>query len=232
MDVDAFRQFLKAGGRSVNAALRAVEYVRQFEEYLELNDVDLDDADPYDLESYVAGLEAEPGISAKLDLWGITYYYQFVDDPIMVHVAATMRRDRVEQTPFRLRQFRGIDQNTTDRLAAAGIRSVEDLLKVGTSASDRAALAVQADVPIAEVEELVRLADLARVPGLKSIRARLYLDAGVRSVADLAARDAEGLTSILREFVAETGFDGIAPLAGETRHAIEIARKLPPLITW
>ena len=232
MDVEAFRQFLKAGGRSVNAALRAIEYVRRFEEYLALNDVDLDDADPYDLESYVAGLEAEPGVSAKLDLWGITYYYQFVDDPIMVHVAATMRRDRVEQTPFRLRQFRGVDQNTTDRLAAAGIRSVEDLVKVGTSASDRTALATQADVPIGEVEELVRLADLARIPGLKSIRARLYLDAGVGSVCELSAWDADALTTMLREFVTETGFDGIAPLPGEARHAIETARKLPSLITW
>ena len=37
---------------------------------------------------------------------------------------------------------------------------------------------------------------------------------------------------MLREFVTETAFDGIAPLAGEARHAIETARKLPPLITW
>ena len=232
MDTEGFRRFLKAGGRSVNAALRAMEYVARFEEYLALNEVELDDADPYDLESYVAGLEAEAGVSAKLDLWGIAYYYQFVDDPIMVHVAATMRRDRVEQTPFRLRQFRGVDQNTTDRLAAAGIRSVEDLLKVGMTGPERTSLAAQADVPIAEVEELVRLADLARIPGLKSIRARLYLDAGIRSVSDLAGWDTDALVARLRNFVAETGFDGIAPLPGEARHAIETAGKLPPLITW
>ena len=48
----------------------------------------------------------------------------------------------------------------------------------------------------------------------------------------LILEDGGVASRVLREFVAETGFDGIAPLAGEARHAIETARKLTPLITW
>ena len=89
MDLDTYREFLKRGGRSGNAAQRAIEYVKQFEEYLVDHGRDLDEADPDDLESYAAEIEAEPGTSAKLHHWGVRYYYEFIDDPIMVHVADT-----------------------------------------------------------------------------------------------------------------------------------------------
>ena len=61
---------------------------------------------------------------------------------------------------------------------------------------------------------------------------RLYLDAGIRSVAELATRDPVELVATLRSFVDETGFEGIAPLAGEARHAVETARSLKPVIDW
>lgn len=232
VDLDAFKQYLKRGGRSTNAALRVVEYVNQFEEYLGNHGRILDEADPDDLESFVAMVEAELNESAKLHLWGIAYYYDFIDDPIMVHMAATMRRERVEQTPFKLRQFRGVDLDDTDRLAAAGIRTATELLAVTTTASDRADLARRTEVSPASLDELVRLSDLARITGVKAIRARLYLDAGVRSVADLAAWDPIELLQLLRRYVADNGFDGIAPLPGEIRHAVDTARGLPPTIEW
>jgi hypothetical protein len=232
MDLDAFKEYLKRGGRSTNAALRVIEYVYQFEGYLGNHGRILDEADPDDLESFVAMVEAEPNESAKLHLWGIAYYYDFLDDPIMVHVAAAMRRERVEQTPFKLRQFRGIDLDDTDRLAAAGIRTAAKLLAAAGTRADRAALAHRADVSPDALDELVRLSDLARIGGLKAIRARLYFDAGVRSIAELATWDPTELLDLLRRYVADTGFDGIAPLPGEVRHAVETARRLPPAIDW
>lgn len=232
MDLDAFKEYLKRGGRSTNAALRAIEYVEQFERYLGDHGRILDDADPEDLESFVAMVEAEPNESAKLHLWGIAYYYDFLDDPIMVHVAATMRRERVEQTPFRLRRFRGIDLDDTDRLASAGIRTAAELLAAASTRADRAALARRTEVSPADLDELVHLADLARIPGVKGIRARLYFDAGIQSTADLSGRDPTELLDLLRRFVAETAFDGIAPLPGEVRHAVETAQRLPSTIEW
>jgi len=232
MDFEAFREFLKRGGRSSTAALRVIDYVKQFEEYLVDHSRDLDEADPADLESFAAEIEAEPGASAKLHLWGVRYYYEFLDDPIMVHVAAVMRRDRVEATPFKLRQFRGVDLSHTDRLAADGIRTAEDLLSAAATRADRVALAARTKVPPVAIEELVQLSDLARIDGIKAIRSRLYLDAGVQSVADLAGWDPVELVAMLKQHVADTGFAGIAPLPGEARHAVATAQRLNPLIEW
>ena len=232
MDLDTFKEYLKRGGRSTNAALRAIEYVHQFEGYLGGHGRILDDADPDDLESFVAMVEAEPNESAKLHLWGIAYYYDFLDDPIMVHVAATMRRERVEEAPFRLRQFRGIDLDNTDRLATAGIRTAAELLASARTRADRAALAGRTEVSTADLDEVVRLADLVRIPGITAIRARLYFDAEVRSTADLAGWEPAELLDLLRRYVADTEFAGIAPLPGEVRHAIENAQRLPPAVEW
>ncbi|MDF1597488.1 MAG: DUF4332 domain-containing protein [Acidimicrobiia bacterium] len=232
MDVDAFRQFLKEGGRSATAALRAIDFTTQFETYLSDHGLDLDDAGPADLESFVADVEAEPGVSAKLHLWGLRYYYEFIDDPVMVHVAGAMRRQRVEQTPFRLRQFRGVNQTTTDRLATIGIRSIEDLLSAAGTRSQRTALAGTAAISLDDLEELVRLSDLARIRGLKGIRARLYLDAGIRSVTELAGWDPVELVAMLQQHIGGSGFDGIAPLPGEAQHAVQAARALEPVVEW
>ncbi|MDH5373039.1 MAG: DUF4332 domain-containing protein [Acidimicrobiia bacterium] len=232
MEAEAFQQFLRKNGRSKNAALRALDYTQQFDEYLSKHGRDIDDADPDDLESFVAAVEAAPGVSAKLHLWGLGYYYEFIDDLVMVHVCMTMRRERVEGTPFRLRQFRAINLEHTDRLGSQGIHTANDLLAAGGTASERSELSSRASVPLDAVAELVRLSDLTRIDGIKALRARLYLDAGVRSVADLAEWDPVELVTMLKQFVADTGFEGIAPLPGEARHAVETARKLKPLIKW
>lgn len=232
MDEEAFAVFLRRGGRSPGAADRIIDYVRGFEEYLADHDVGLDEAEPSQLESYVAAIESVPGASAKLDLWGIHYYYEFLDDVVMAHTAGSLRRTRVEKTPFPLHKFRGIDADHTDRLSAAGIRFARDLQKDGRTPAARQEIANRTGVPLEAVEELVRLSDLARITGLKGIRARLYLDGGVTSVADLATRDPEELVVELREFVESTGFDGVPALPGEVRFSVEAARKLPVLINW
>ncbi len=232
MDETAFTTFLRRGGRSPNAAGRVLGYVQDFEAYLAGHGLALDDAGPADLESYVASIESVPGATAKLDLWGILYYYDFLDDVVMVHAAAALRRERVEKTPFPLRQFRGVNAAHTDRLAAEGIRFARDLQKEGRTPEARQEIANRTGVPPAAVEELVRLSDLARITGLKGIRARLYLDAGVVSVADLATRDPEGLVVELRKFVESTGFEGVPALPGEVRFSVDVAKKLPALIDW
>lgn len=232
MDAEAFRHFLRINGRSESAASRAMDYAGQFEEYLTENEVELDEAMPPDLESFVAAIESEPGATAKLYLWGIRYYYEFIDDPVMVQVAGEMRRERVERTPFRLRRFRGVNLQVVERLASVGIRNVDELLAVTRMAAERRELAAKAIVPIESLDELVRLSDLARIGGIKSIRARLYLDAGVGSVADLAGWDPVELVVMLRKHVADTDFDGIAPLPGEARHAVETAKRLRAIVQW
>jgi hypothetical protein len=117
-----------------------------------------------------------------------------------------------------------------EALAAAGIRNIDQMLKAGATQAGRLSLSQETGLPLSSLCDLVELSDLARIPGMKGIRARLYHDAGVRSVRELAAWDPGELRELLCEYVKETGFDGIAPLPKEVAFSIDYAKKLPPLV--
>jgi hypothetical protein len=131
---------------------------------------------------------------------------------------------------FKLREFRGVDPASIEKLEAHGIKSAEQMLVVGRTASQRAALAQETGVPPEAILELVRLSDLARLPGVKGIRARLYYEAGVDSVEKMAGWEAEALLKMTAEYVEATGFDGIPPLPKEVSSTIANAQKLPKVI--
>jgi hypothetical protein len=234
MDEEGFRRFLKRGGRSVSAAGRCVKHVGQFEAYLHgcQEGQSLDGAGYEDLVRFVAWIEREPQASAKTHLWAIRYYYDYTGDAEMRNLAGALREERIERTPFDLGGFRSVDPDQVERLAASGIRNVKQMLKAGATADDREALAAETGVPLNAILEFVKLSDLARIPGIKGIRARLYHDAGVDSVERLAQWDPELLRAMLVEFVERTGFDGIAPLPKEVAFSVAAARRLPRIVEF
>ena len=118
------------------------------------------------------------------------------------------------------------------KLAAIGVKTTAQMLSAGRTADSRAALARQAGVPVKVVLELVKLSDLARLPGVKGIRARLYYQAGVDTVEKLAAYEPDVLLKLTAEFVRSTAFPGIAPLPKEVSSTIATARMLPKLVEW
>lgn len=134
--------------------------------------------------------------------------------------------------PFKLKNFVGVNPEHIARLEAIGIKTASQMLFKGCTPVGRAALAHQASMPLEAVNELVRLSDLARLPGVKGIRARLYYDAGVDSVEKLARFEADELLKLTGEFVERTQFPGIAPLPKEVSSTIENARKLPAVVDW
>jgi hypothetical protein len=137
-----------------------------------------------------------------------------------------------KQNPFLLRDFRGVNPEHIAKLEAAGIKKAGQMLVAGQTAEKRAGLAKETGIPEAAILELVKLSDLARLPGVKGIRARLYYAAGVDSVEKLAAWEAEALLAMTAAFVERTGFDGVAPLPKEVSSTIANARKLPGIVTW
>jgi Domain of unknown function (DUF4332) len=140
---------------------------------------------------------------------------------------------RLKKTnPFKLRDFRGINSSVLSRLNAIGIKTAAHMLAAGKTPEKRASLAKKAGISEETVLELVKLSDLARLPGVKGIRARLYYDAGVDTVEKLATYEPEDLLSLTAEFVLKTGFEGIAPLPKEVSSAINTARKLPHVVEW
>jgi hypothetical protein len=134
------------------------------------------------------------------------------------------------RNPFKLREFRGVDPACLELLAAHGFKHAEQLLAAGRTRPQRSALAKETGVPLAAITELVKLADLARLPGVKAIRARLYYDAGIDSVEKIASWEPEALRMRLAAFVERTGFDGIPPLPKEVSSTVANARKLPKVV--
>ncbi|MBN1976856.1 MAG: DUF4332 domain-containing protein [Anaerolineae bacterium] len=137
-----------------------------------------------------------------------------------------------KRNPFKLKEFQGVNPEYVERLAAAGIKTAERMLAAGQTAEKRAALAQGTGIPERTILELVKLSDLARLPGVKGIRARLYYDAGVDCVAEMAAWEPEALLKMTAEFVERTGFEGIAPLPKEVSSTIANAKRLPRVVEY
>jgi hypothetical protein len=233
---EAFREFLKRGGRKNHTIDGVIRIVRRYEAYLQkfANKKALERATPNDLEAYVEWYEQEEAKSAKRQLWGIRYYYTFTGNRTMRLCATKLREERTSKTrkPFRLRDFRGIDPDDVTQLEEAGIRDVVQMREKGATPTQRAKLAEQTGVSKEAILELVKLSDLARLPGVKAIRARLYYDAGVDTLEKMAKWEPVALRLMLIEYVKKTGFEGIAPLLKEAATSVEVASKLPKLIEY
>lgn len=234
MDEGGFATYLRRGGRSPAAVDRCLRFASEYERFLQGERAcgNLDGARPEDLEAYVASIETKPRASAKPQLWALRYYYSFAGDEEMRNLAAELRQQRIKRTPFALGKFRGVNPKHAQRLAAIGIKNVEQMREAGRTPVERQALASQASIPEETVLELVKLSDLARIPGLKGIRARLYYDAGVDTLNELAKWEPEELRLMLSSFVERSGFDGIAPLPKEAAHAVATAQRLPRVIEY
>ena len=234
MDEIGFSSFLRRGGRSPSAVKRCVSRVQEFERFVQDHHGGraLDEAGPTDLEQFVNSIECQPKASAKTHLWALRYYFEYKANESMRSLAGSMREQRIKKTPFPLSGFRGVEPEYIDKLALEGIKNVSQMVQAGRTPQDRLALAEETGVPPEVVVEYVKLADLARVPGLKGIRARLYYDAGVDTLEKLAVWDPEELRTMLIGFVERTGFDGIAPLPKEAASAVATARRLPAVVEY
>jgi hypothetical protein len=135
-----------------------------------------------------------------------------------------------KRNPFKLRDFRGVNPEYIARLEGRGIKTTEQMLAAGSTKNQRAILVKETGIPEQALLELVKLSDLARLPGVKGIRARLYYQAGVDSIEKLANWEPEGLQRMVSEYVERTGFEGIPPLPKEVSSTVANAQKLPKVV--
>ena len=234
MDHISFTKFLKRGGRSESTVKRCLKMVGIFQDFLndQRGGITPDQAKHSDLESFVDWLEQTPKSSAKTHLWAIRYYFEFTSNEEMKIFASKLRQQRIKRTPFNIKNFRGVDQNHVKRLAAVGIKNVSQMLEAGRTPSDRSSLSEMTGIPIENILEIVKLSDLSRLGGVKTIRARLYHDSRVDTVEKIAQLEPKELRAKMVEFVERTGFDGIATLPKEAEYTIEAARRLPKIIEY
>lgn len=135
-----------------------------------------------------------------------------------------------KQNPFKLREFRGVNLKHIERLEKRNIKNAGQMLAAGCTKKQRAALAKEIGVPEKAILELVKLSDLARLPGVKGIRARLYYAAGIDSIEKMAGWEPEALRVKVTKYVERTKFDGTPPLPKEVSSTIANAQKLPKIV--
>ncbi len=234
MDEEGFQKFLKKGGRSPRATKGVIVTVLKYERYLreERGLERLDQAKPDDLEAFVLHVEEKKKDAAKKYLHGIHYYYEYTQNNEMRSLASNLRQQRIKQTPFPLRDFLKINPAFIEKLEAQGIRNANQMLTAGKTPKTRQELSTKTGIPAEAILELVKLSDLTRIFGVKSIRARLYYDAGVDTLDKMAQWNPAELRTMLTDFVQRTGFNGIAPLPKEAEFTVKEARKLPRIIKY
>jgi hypothetical protein len=235
MDEAGFRKSLKQRGKKEHVVDGLVRQVRQFEAYLTRErQKGLETAGAQELQAYVEACEAgEPG-SARVRLRGLALYFRFAGNEELASLASGLREERIAGTrkSFPLRDLSGVDPDDIARLEAIGIAHVDQMLTAGHAPADREALARRTGIDPQAILEYVKLSDLSRIAGLKTVRARLFYDGGFDTLDKIAASDPEGLRATLAAFVERTSFEGIAPLPKEAQSTVSAARTLPRLVEY
>lgn len=234
MDRDEFEMYLKKGGRSVSAINRCIHHVSIFEDFLRdsRQGTGINYAELEDLSEFIRIADRDSKLNSKTLLWAIGYYYNYTGNFEMSNIARTMREERIIRKPFPLKDFRGVDIEDLEILARQGISNTDQMLQAGATEKDRRLLAEQTGIPEPNIVELVKLSDLARIPGVKGTRARLYYEAGIDSVAKIANLEPEDFHNQVVDYVNKSGFEGVPTLPAEAVYTVDKARKLPSVIDY
>jgi predicted flap endonuclease-1-like 5' DNA nuclease len=126
----------------------------------------------------------------------------------------------------------GIGSIFAKKLSAAGIKSVEALLKRGATPKGREEIAKETGLGHKEILEWVNRADLYRIKGVGSEYSDLLENAGVDTVVELSKRDARNLTAKMAE--ANTKRKVVRRLPTEKQVADWIAqvKRLPRAVSY
>ncbi len=125
----------------------------------------------------------------------------------------------------------GIGPVYAAKLQEAGLKTTDDLLESGGSASGRKDLAEKTGLSGTLILEWVNRADLMRVKGVGSEYSDLLEAGGVDTVKELATRNAANLYAKLLEINEEKKLVRRPPTENEVTAWIADAKTLPALIT-
>lgn len=131
----------------------------------------------------------------------------------------------------KITEIEGIGSAFQEKLAAAGVITVEGLLEKGASKAGRKKLAENSGIDESKLLTWVNMADLFRIKGVGSQFAELLKASGVDTVKELRNRNAENLHIKLIEIQAEKKITKAVPAISQVADYIEQAKALEPLVT-
>lgn len=140
--------------------------------------------------------------------------------------------DKPESAKGKLTSIQGIGAANEAKLKAAGVTTVEELLKQGATPKGREDLAVKSGLSASQILKFVNHADLFRIKGIAGQTAELLEAAGVDSVTELAKRNAANLAVKLKEVNDARKLTGQVPTEKQVAEWIEAAKTLPRQVTY
>jgi predicted flap endonuclease-1-like 5' DNA nuclease len=132
----------------------------------------------------------------------------------------------------KITEIEGIGPAFQEKLASAGVTTVEGLLETGATKAGRKKLAADTGIDEAKVLDWVNMADLFRIKGIGSQFAELLKAAGVDTVKELKNRNAENLHTKLVEVQEEKKITKAVPALSQVADYIEQAKNLEPKVTY
>ena len=132
---------------------------------------------------------------------------------------------------YKIEDIEGIGPAYATKLAAAKIKTTNDLLKLCCDARGRRTVSEQTGVSEGQLLKWVNLADLMRISGIGSEFSELLEAAGVDTVKELRNRNADNLAAAMRKVNDTKRLSRATPGAKSVSRWIDRADKLTPLIT-
>ena len=131
----------------------------------------------------------------------------------------------------KLSDIEGIGEAYSNKLGEAGIRSIDELLKIGCEKRGREEIAEKTGVSERLLLDWVNRADLARIKGISTQYADLLEAAGVDSVPELGQRRPDNLHAKMKEVNEAKKLVRKLPSLSQVESWVEQARTLPRMVT-
>ncbi|WP_420186705.1 DUF4332 domain-containing protein [Bacteroides pyogenes] len=132
----------------------------------------------------------------------------------------------------KIEQIEGIGEVYAQKLNALGIKTTEDLLQKGATASGRAKLAEETGISGKLILKWTNHADLFRIKGIAGQFAELLEVAGVDTVKEFRHRVPANLHAKLVETNEAKNLCNRVPAVSELEKMIAQAKELDPVITY
>lgn len=133
---------------------------------------------------------------------------------------------------YKIEEVEGIGSAYASKLAEAGVKTTDDLLKIGATKKGRKKLAEETGITEKLILKWTNHADLFRIKGVAGQFAELLEAAGVDTVKELRHRVAANLYAKLVDTNDAKNLCNRIPSEKEIQKMIDQAKELPPIVEY
>jgi len=132
---------------------------------------------------------------------------------------------------YKISEIEGIGDVTAEKLAKAGIKTTEDLIRQCCAKKGRCGAAEATGCSEGQILKWTNMADLMRISGIGGEFAELLKATGVDTVKEFRNRNAENLAVAMKEKNDDKHLTRTVPSAAMLQKWIDQAKTMEPMIT-